>query len=152
MKRILLLALLALCVAATPAFAFHDIAQSSDLIRLWKAGWKADELLDLVEEKHLWIDLSASDVADMAEAGIPRETITELTKAIEANEPRRERATRSSRTVRRPVDRTYGYYDPWYRPRSRWSAHVDLGHFGFGHGGGHFGGGHHGGGHHGGHH
>lgn len=151
MKRILPLALLALCLAAAPAFAFHDVAQSSDLIRLWKAGWKADELLDLVEEKHLWIDLSASDVADMAEAGIPRETITELTKAIEANEPRRERATRSSRTARpRPVYGTYGYYDPWYSPR--WSAHVDLGHFGFGHGGGHFGGGHHGGGHHRGHH
>lgn len=153
MKRILpLLFLLTSVLVALPAFAFHELAASSDLIRLWKAGWKEDDLLDFIEEKHIWIDLSATDVADMAEAGMTRDTINQITRALDKNEPAPERSVRSGSRRAYPRERYvrpyYGYYDPWYAPH--WSTHIDFGHFGFGHGGGHFGGGHHGG-HHGGH-
>lgn len=156
MKRTLpLFFLLTLFLVAVPAFAFHEVATSSDLIRLWKAGWKEDDLLDFIEEQHLWVDLSTADVADMAEAGMSRDTINQITRALDKNEPAPERTVRPGRSrrvtpaygYRRPY---YGYYDPWYTPH--WSTHIDFGHFDFGHhGGGHFGGGHHGGGHHGGH-
>lgn len=153
MKRILpLFFLLTLFMVAVPVFAFHEVAASSDLIRLWKAGWKEADLLDFIEEKHLWVDLSAADVADMAEAGMSRDTINQITRALDKNEPAPERTVRPRSRRAYPANRYarpyYGYYEPWYTPH--WSAHIDFGHFGFGHGGGHFGGGHHGG-HHGGH-
>lgn len=153
MKRTILplLSFVLLSAIALPTYALRDVASSDDVIRLWKAGWREADLVDFIRENEIWIDLSASEVADMAEAGIPRETIDKIVDEIDANEPHRAPVRRTYRPRR--VYPTYGYYDPYHYPRyPRWSAHIDFGHFGFGHHGGHFGGGHHGGGHHGGHH
>lgn len=145
MKRTLLplLLLTSLCAFALPAYALRELASSSDVIRLWKAGWGEAELLDFIRENALWVELSASDVADMAEAGIPRETIDKIIAAIECNEqaPAPEAASRPRRS-----SGTIG--NPGHLPRHppRRPVPADVGHSGGGHsGGGHRDGGHHGG-------
>ena len=144
MKRTVLplLLLTSLSAVALPAYALREVAASSDLVRLWKAGWGETELIEFIAENALWVELSLADVADMAEAGMPRETIDKIVDAIERNqpapaaEPAASRPRRSSGTLGNP-----GHL-PRHPPRHPVPADV--------HGGGsHSGGGHRDGGHHG---
>lgn len=143
MKRPLLplLLLVSLFTIALPASALREVASPSDLIRLWKAGWDEAQLLDFIRENALWVELSTSDVADMAEVGIPRETIDKIIAALECNQPAPASATsrprRSSGTVGNP-----GHL-PIHPPRA--TAAGSVVHGSGGHGGGHRDGGHHGG-------
>lgn len=146
MKRTLLslLLLASLSAIAPPAFALREVAASSDLIRLWKAGWGEAELIEFIGENALWVELSLADVADMAEAGMPRETIDKIVAAIERNQP----APAAEATASRPRRPSGTLGNPGHLPRHppRRPVPADVVHGGGSHsGGGHRDGGHHGG-------
>lgn len=144
-SRILLpLLLTSLSAIALPAYALREVATSSDLVRLWKAGWGEADLLEFIAENTLWVELSVADVADMAEAGMPRETIDKIVAAIERNQP----APAAEPAASRPRRSSGTLGNPGHLPRHppRRPVPADVVHRGDGHsGGGHRGGGHHGG-------